>query len=232
MRKLSDKKNVLYALVSVVFTMITNQLVYQGTKIFSLHFKAWDISMPIDHTFKVVPWTISIYVGSYIIWFVSYFVIAMQDDRKQSERFFSAILLTRLFLTVIFLALPTTANLRTEVTGTSFWDWATRFIYSADSPAVNYFPSMHCMASWFCFIGVRGKKEFPLWWRILSFVLAIAVFISTITTRQHVLIDIPGGIVFAELCYALSDYKGVQRFYTRISTWIMRKLFRWESIEG
>ena len=89
MRKLSDKKNVLYALVSVVFTVITNQIVYQGTKIFNLHYHAWDISMPIDHTFKVVPWTISIYVGSYIIWAVSYFVIAMQDDREQSERFFA-----------------------------------------------------------------------------------------------------------------------------------------------
>ena len=232
MRSIKDKKNFLYAFVSMVFTIITNQLVYQGTKIFSLRFKAWDISTPLDHMFKPVPWTISIYVGSFIIWAVSYCVRALQDDRKKSERFFSAILLSRLFVAIIFLVFPTTAQLRVELTGKSFWEWATRFIYSADSPAVNYFPSMHCMASWFCFIGVRGKKEFPLWWRITSFVLAIAVFVSTITTRQHVLVDIPGGIIFAELSYALSDHEGVQRFYTRISTWIMRKLFHWESIEG
>ncbi len=232
MRSIKDKKNFLYAFVSMVFTIITNQLVYQGTKIVSLRMKAWDISTPLDHTFKTIPWTISIYVGCFIFWAVCYCSIALQDDRQKSERFFSAILLSRLFIAIIFLTFPTTANLRVELTGHSFWDWATRFIYSADSPAVNYFPSMHCMASWFCYIGVRGKKEFPLWWRILTLLAAIAVFISTITTRQHVLVDIPGGIVFAELSYALSDYKGVQRFYTRISTWIMRTFFHWDSIEG
>ena len=231
MRDLSDKKNRQYALVSVVFTILTNQAVYQGSKFINLHYPAWDVSLPIDHTFKFHPWTLSIYLGAYVIWFVSYFIIALQDDRSKSERFFSAILLTRVFLLLFFLALPTSADIRPEITGTSFWGKFTHFIYGVDPP-INYFPSLHCMASWFCFIGVRGKKEFPIWWQVVSFILAIAVFISTITTRQHVIIDIPGGIVFAELCYALSDYKGVQKFYTRISTWIMRTLFHWNSIEG
>ena len=232
MRRLTNKNDFLYALASVLFTILTNQTVYQGVKLINLRYPAWDIAMPIDYTFKTVPWTISIYVGAYIIWFVSYFVIAMQDDRKQSERFFSAVLVSRPILLFIFLVIPTTANLRQEVTGTGIWNWMLSFIYTADSPAVNYFPSLHCMASWFCVIGVRGKKEFPLWWRIASYLLAFAVFVSVITTRQHVLIDIPGGIVFAELCYAISDFEGVQRFYTRISTWIMVHICRRPGLEG
>lgn len=231
MRQIKDKKNLQYAFFSVIFTILTNQAVYQGSKLINLHYPSWDVSFPVDYTFKFYPWTLSIYIGAYFIWFVSYFIIAMQDDRAKSERFFSAILLSRVFLTVIFIALPTSADIRTEITGTSFWENFARLIYGLDPP-INYFPSLHCMASWFCFIGVRGKKEFPIWWQVLSFILAIAVFISTITTRQHVIIDIPGGIVFAELCYAMSDYKWVHETYTKISTFFMRKLFHWTTIEG
>ena len=226
MRKL-NRSNFIYALVTVVFTIITNQIVYQGVKLINLHMKAWDISFPVDHTFRLIPWTMAIYIGSYVFWFFAYFIIAMQDDRRQCERFFSAVLVSKLLCLVIFIAVPTTAQLRpAEITGTSFWDNVTRFIYSADTPAVNYFPSMHCLASWLCFIGVRGKKEFPLAWRVVSFFLATAVFISTITTRQHVLIDIPGGIVFAELSWALSDYETVRKAYSGTISWIMTRVFR------
>ena len=227
MRKLFDRSNFLYALVTVVFTIITNQVVYQGSKLINLHLHAWNISTPLDNTFRLIPWTMGIYIGSYIFWFVGYFIIAMQDDRRQCERFFAAALVAKALCLVVFLVIPTTATLRPEeVIGTSFWAKLTRFIYSADTPAVNYFPSLHCLASWLCFIGVRGKKEFPLAWRIASFFLAIAVFVSTITTRQHVLIDIPGGIVFAELSWALSDFDAVRKAYAKCINWMMVRIFR------
>ena len=225
MRKL-NRSNFIYALVTVVFTIITNQIVYQGTKLINSHLHIWDISMPVDFTFRLIPWTMAIYVGSYIFWFFAYFIIAMQDDRRQCERFFAAALVAKLLCMVVFLAVPTAVDLRpAEVPGTSFWSALTRFIYSADIP-INYFPSMHCLASWLCFIGVRGKKEFPKVWRVASFFLAVTVFISTITTRQHVLIDIPGGIVFAELSWALSDFEAVQRAYSRTINWILTRIFR------
>ncbi|MBR4121100.1 MAG: hypothetical protein IKT95_05025, partial [Spirochaetales bacterium] len=69
-------------------------------------------------------------------------------------------------------------------------------------------------------------------WKILAFVLAIAVFISTITTRQHVIVDIFGGIALAELSYALSSIKAIQETYTKVSTWIMVHVFRRQGLEG
>ena len=91
MRKL-NRSNFIYALVTVVFTIITNQIVYQGTKLINTHLHIWDVSMPVDYTFSLIPWTMGIYVGSYIFWFFAYFIIAMQDDRRQCERFFAAAL--------------------------------------------------------------------------------------------------------------------------------------------
>ena len=227
MRKLSDKPAFIYAFVSTVLTMITNQIVYQGSKLINLHMKAWDISLPVDNSFRLIPWTIAIYVGSYFFWFVTYFLIALQDDRKTANRFFAMVHFGKLVCLVFFLVFPTTANLRPEeVVDTSFWADFVRFIYSADSPAVNYFPSMHCMASWFCFIGVRRNKDFHPVAKIIVLLCAVAVFISTITTRQHVLVDIPGGIIIAELCRVISGCERIQNAYTKFINRIMVGVFR------
>ena len=229
MRKL-NRKEFPYVFMSVLLTILTNQLVYQASRLITRHMHHWDVALPIDHTFRLIPWTLIIYIGAYIIWTVGYATVALQDDREKSERFFSAVHLAKIILLVCYIAFPTTADIRPELTGTTVWDNLYRFLYSID-PSDNYFPSLHCFASWICFIGVRGKKEFPLWWRITSFLLAIAVFISTITTRQHAIIDIFGGIALAEISYALSNIKAIPRTYTKVSTWIMVHVFRRKGLE-
>ena len=231
-----NKKNLQYAFITLILTIISNQVVYQGAHYISLALmRPWDITLPIDYTFPFVPWTLVIYLGSYVIWAVSYIVIALQDDRSQSELFFSAVLLSKLFCLAIFLLVPTTSDIRPVISGSSFFEKVAKTLYSVDFPVdpTNYFPSMHCLASWLCFIGVRGKKQFPIWWQALSFILAVAVFVSTITTRQHVILDVFGGMVFGELSYAMANsYKIIPRTYTKISSFIMEKLFSWKTIEG
>lgn len=231
-----NKKNLQYAFITLILTIISNQVVYQGAHYISLALmRPWDITLPIDYTLPFVPWTLVIYLGSYVIWAVSYFVIALQDDRSQSELFFSAVLLSKLFCLAVFLLVPTTSDIRPVISGSSFFEKVAKTLYSVDFPVdpTNYFPSMHCLASWLCFIGVRGKKQFPLWWQALSFILAVAVFVSTITTRQHVILDVFGGMVFGELSYAMANsYKIIPRTYTKISSFIMGKLFSWKTIEG
>ena len=92
---------------------------------------------------------------------------------------------------------------RPEITGSGFWKDAMRFLYWLDQP-YNLFPSIHCAISWLCWDSVRGNERFPKWYRVLTFVCGVAVCISTLTTRQHVLADILGGIALAEICWRLT----------------------------
>ena len=117
MRKLSDKPAFIYAFVSTVLTMITNQIVYQGSKLINMHLKAWDISLPVDNTFRLIPWTIAIYVGSYFFWFVTYFLIALQDDRKTANRFFAMVHFGKLVCLVFFLVFVPLFLLRIFIVG-------------------------------------------------------------------------------------------------------------------
>jgi membrane-associated phospholipid phosphatase len=89
-----------------------------------------------------------------------------------------------------------------------------RFLYWVDSPD-NLFPSIHCLTSWMCYIGIRGRRNIPLGYRIFSCLMAIAVFISTLTTKQHVLVDVVGGVLLAEGCYMITGR-------TRLSVWYGR----------
>ncbi|MCR5442619.1 MAG: phosphatase PAP2 family protein [Sphaerochaetaceae bacterium] len=231
MRKLT-KKEFPYVFMSVALALLCNQIIYQDTRLITRYFHHWDIATPLDHTFRLIPWTLIIYFGCFAFWGISYAIIALQDDRQKSEQFFSAVAVSKILVMIMFLVFPTTADIRPEITGNSFWDVLYRNLYAID-PCDNYFPSIHCMVSWFCYIGVRGKKEFPLAWRIFACLMAFAVFFSTITTRQHVLVDIAGGIVFAELGNAIaSRFEGVQRTYTKVSTWIMVHIFRKKGLEA
>ena len=90
-----------------------------------------------------------------------------------------------------------------------------RILYTLDLP-LNLFPSVHCLVSWFCYIGIRRNTAIPLWYRRCSCVMAILVFISTLAVKQHVVIDIVGAVVLAEVCLRLGRIPVLYRTYGRI----------------
>ena len=85
--------------------------------------------------------------------------------------------------------------------------------------ATNLFPSIHCLVSWFCFIGIRGQKSIPRAYRIFSCVFAVLVFVSTQVTKQHYIIDVIGGIAVAEAAYYLTHHT---QFYRSVEKWMDR----------
>ena len=41
-------------------------------------------------------------------------------------------------------------------------------------------------------------------WKICSAVIAVSVFCATLTTKQHVIVDVFAGVALAELCWLVS----------------------------
>ena len=113
---------------------------------------------------------------------------------------------------LLFLLIPTT-NVRPEITGKSVWDALMKLLYSIDA-ADNLFPSIHCLNSWLCWIGVRKNREIPAAYRYFSLVVAVAVCISTLTTKQHVIADVIGGVLLAELSYLIAGRQKVCALYS------------------
>ena len=124
---------------------------------------------------------------------------------------------------VCFVFFPTT-NTRPELTGSDIFTGAVCFLYQIDKP-VNLFPSIHCMASWFCCIGLRKCENVPKWYQNLSEIIAVLVFISTLALRQHVLVDVFSGILVAEVTWQISrrtnGYRIYQRIIENMSDWLL-----------
>ena len=181
--------------------LLWNQLVYQGAARLAESRFHYDFSLPIDHQIPLIPWTITIYFGCYLLWGGHYIWMAWRDD-STAKQFYTADFLSKLLSLAFFLFLPTVMN-RPEVTAPGFWNDAIRFLYRVDKP-FNLFPSLHCSISWLCLVSIRKDNNSPSWYRWLTLAVAVAVCASTLTTRQHVLVDVVGGILTAKICWVVT----------------------------
>lgn len=196
--------------IPLFLSLACNSVAYFGSRLLTSDRVHYNLSNPLDEQIPFVPWTILIYLGCYVFWVVNY-VIGCRQDQEKAFRFLGADLVTKFVCLLCFLIFPTT-NTRPVIEGNSIWEECMRMLYDMDA-ADNLFPSIHCLTSWFCFIAVRGNKKIPKWYQALSLLMAVSVFVSTLTTKQHVLIDVIAGVAIAEGSWRFVEKSGFSKWY-------------------
>ena len=158
--------------------------------------------------------------GCYVFWAVNY-ILAARQEREQVYRFFTADIISRCVCLIIFLAYPTT-NTRPVIEGNGIWDLLAGWLYSIDA-ADNLFPSIHCLVSWFCFLGIKDQKRIPTWYKgyRLHWLCWFSVYHFT---KQHVLVDVAGGVILAQVCFILGQKTKLWHIYERFGTKIEKKI--------
>ena len=188
-------------------------LVYSGTRLLNTPWRHWDMTTALDRAIPFLPWTVAVYAAAFLFWFVNYNLAAEPCDSR-AWRFLTADILGKAVCLVIFLALPTT-NVRPDLPEGTPMGWAMRFIWLMD-PADNLFPSVHCLNSWLCWAAVRGRRDIPSWYRVFSLLAALAICLSTLTTRQHVIADVVAGVALAELAWQAAGHTKLAALYRRL----------------
>lgn len=96
---------------------------------------------------------------------------------------------------------------RPEFTSDSWGDGWMRMVTSVDHDA-NCLPSLHTTLAVLAALWIVDyvPRRVPRW---IAWACAVAVCVSTITTGQHYLIDVAGGVVTAVLAYALTRWSFV-----------------------
>jgi membrane-associated phospholipid phosphatase len=161
-----------------------------------------------------------VYVLAFVFWAESFVMMARHQGWYQ---IMAAEVTAKLVCGLCFLLLPTT-NVRPDLQGDGLGVWLLGLVYRMDRPT-NLFPSIHCMDSWICFLGLCGRKDLPKAYRVFTGVFALAVCISTLTTRQHVLADVVAGILLAQGTMALSRWFHWGGWFERCFVRLDRKLF-------
>ena len=196
----TKKRNIL-----LVCALLVNLFVYYGTRLFTHNGTHFYFTIPLDNQIPVIPWTLLIYGGAYLFWGINYYLCITYEESGYN-RYFIAHLIGEAVCFLTFILLPTTFD-RSEAMGTGLFDRLLKLLYSIDSPD-NLLPSIHCFLSWLCWIGTRKNTHIPKWYQYTSLAIAIAICISTLTVKQHVIADLVTGVLLAELSYLAAGYCG------------------------
>ena len=214
----NTKEILRYFIGSLILMILSNRLLYNGASPFLVDRTLLNLSLPADELFPLLPWTMLFYFGCFFWWVYIYWLFSKRGGAA-ADRFFGANILGKLFCFAIYIILPTTID-RPTAEVKDFFSWQLAFLYAVDKP-IKLFPSLHCFLGWICFVCIRGDRSVPFGTRLLSFVMAVLVSISTLTTKQHVLVDLLGGALLAELCWAISRIPAVGQAYHRLIGWLL-----------
>ena len=107
MKRDERRKFPYYGILPLILTLTANFIAYFGTRPFTSSWKHYNIETVLDQQIPVIPWTIVIYFGCYLVWIVNY-LIAASREKEFVWRFFAADVLARLVCMAFYLLLPTT----------------------------------------------------------------------------------------------------------------------------
>lgn len=143
----------------------------------------------LDRAIPFIEWTIAIYYSYAVLLILPMFVC--RDDGDVARLMYS-IMLNSILAAIVFFAWPT-AGVVQEPTSSGWVGLLWSGLLAVDRQA-NLFPSLHvanacsCAASLF-----RERRE----WRPIAVVWALAIAVSTLTTKQHLVVDLLGGVALA-----------------------------------
>lgn len=215
----------IYAIIPFIFFTVYNGFVYFGSQQIAQGFHHHDLTNSIDEDIPFVSTFVIMYCFWYIFYIVNYVLIA-KEGKEKYFKFFVADFIAKTVSFCIFIFYPTTMNLRPAFTGHTIFGFMVQIIYNLDPPT-NLLPSIHCLVSWFCFIGISSSKKIPRWYKIISFITAILIILSTLLVKQHVILDAVTGVVLAEISYLIGIktklYEIPMRFFDSITNKVFYK---------
>lgn len=198
-----------------------NNVVYFGSRFIASDWYHTNAEIFIDDVIPFIPWTVIIYLSCYLFWIVNY-IIGCKQEKTLAFRFLAADFFAKTVCLFCFLLFPTT-NTRPFVAGEDIWEKMMLWVYEADA-ADNLFPSIHCLTSWFCYIAVRKNPKINVAYKWFSLLFALAVCVSTLTTKQHVIVDMIGGVFLAESSYYLVNklnfFDLYEKIVMKINSWL------------
>ena len=202
-----------YAWIPLAVTVCFNFVVYIGTRLLMAGRPHYNFTGSLDEMIPFWTGAVIIYLLAYVQWICGFILIA-RESPAVCRYFLTAEIFAKFLTLLCFLFLPTMME-RPEVVGNSFCDMLTRLVYAVDS-ADNLFPSIHCLESWICFRGSLKLEKVPHWYRPVSFVFTLLVFASTVLLKQHVVVDIAGGVLFVEIGLWMTAHFHLDRFFEKI----------------
>jgi membrane-associated phospholipid phosphatase len=154
----------------------------------------YDFLTPLDVAIPFLPWTHAVYTS----FFVLLLAAAWQLDGREYVRMLGAVLVVNAVCYLGFI-LFTSHYPRPDVESIAspYWREQFRLMWSQDKPG-NTFPSLHVATTVLGTLRLRLRRGGTLW-----VVWATLICVSTLTVKQHFLVDVLGGLAVAFAVHAV-----------------------------
>ena len=189
-------------------------LLYFGSEFFQS--KIHNVKRSVDDKIPFLPWT----VLPYCFWFpmiAFYPLIVFRTDPCSYCGYLMTMVMEIVLSVVCYLIYPTSFQRPAPPDG--FWGNFMKFVYHGSYRGLNCAPSLHCSS---CFLVICVSftcAGMSLCVRVFTVSIAIMIVLSTLTTKQHTLID----VLTAVPLFLISRILGILltiRYFTPILTFV------------
>lgn len=243
-----NKKRLTYAIIPFLYMLLLLFITYFGNQWYADTFgnPGVDYSyilQTINNAIPFMAWTIYPYLLAYLVWAATIFIVGYYSKRNLYN------MMTVVTITFIICGLwwfffqsdveswRVTSGLfvngdylqpRTDLNFTE--SLVLNIAYYKSGPR-NALPSMHCLISWICILGVRMDKKIPKGLVIFSWLINLMIIVSTQTTKQHYIIDTIVAVALAEVTFWLIKDRKFSKWLEGVFSSLNRKLkLEWDGI--
>ena len=189
---------VLFRVLVVGLTIALVALFYFPSSLATAH-RSHDLTTALDRAIPFLPWTWWIYFPHYVFGLVVT-AVAVRDVRLLFRVVF-AILLGQVVSSLTYFVLPSTFPRPASPDGADpVTAAAIRWFWGTD-PANNTFPSTHVANACMAALGAWYSRQPVRWYSAL---MALGVFVTVHTTKQHYWMDAVAGVVLAAAMFRLA----------------------------
>ena len=180
-------------LISILYSLVLPAILYFVLKLFQNNYHI--ITSPIDNTIPYIPYFIYIYLFFFPFIIIVLYITFIKDINKYYNGI-KTILLELIITEVIFLIYPTIIY---RPTINSNIDLITKTLlnltYYFDTPAINCFPSIHCLLCFqVSYMTILSKNINPNY-KIFILITSFLIILSTLFIKQHYFYDIIGALI-------------------------------------
>lgn len=155
---------------------------------------------------KKIPF-VSMFIYFYFIWYIMLVLVPLtisKYDMVCFKKYCIMYFLSLIISVTIFIIYPTTI-IRPEISVNDFNSFLVNFVYTNDTPAINCFPSIHCLMCFLFIISSICCNKMPNIYKILIITVSILIVISTLLIHQHVIYDVLGSVIIINTVYILLE---------------------------
>lgn len=162
---------------------------------------AYDFGIGLDQAIPLIPWTLTVYASLYVLTLLGSLLV----DRTTFVRGLKTLLLVAAVSFISFMLFPSAYPRPSLADVDSVFRPTLEWYYSNDPP-LNTFPSLHVATAAVLAWMLRGVGRWQLW-ACWAFLIAL----STLTTKQHFIADVVGGVVVAAAAVAWVEQSARRR---------------------